>query len=210
MPGVVLAVAAKESPRFSTFKFDGIFGLSLYVEKYHTESIFSKIVSANPKLPHVFSLFLTFEASQKGSALAIGGYDSSKVFGGTKARWQVAHMYKYPLRSAYAFWAVKIMCVQVTHPTRMKTKSAKSVSASSSSSCVETTTKFAPSDPGLCNSHKPCPVCTYACTCTCTYAYCWYFHTSTLVLSPTLPLSHFALSLLPTIHCIYMLHVCRR
>ena len=65
-----------------------------FVEKYHTQDIFSKVISANQSVPPVFALFLTFNGNKKGSELTIGGYDSSKVKGGGYSKWQVAHMYR--------------------------------------------------------------------------------------------------------------------
>jgi hypothetical protein len=45
-PAVLVAVAQREAARFAAFRFDGIFGLGMIVEPFHTQVLWQQLHTA--------------------------------------------------------------------------------------------------------------------------------------------------------------------
>jgi hypothetical protein len=107
---MLIAIATKEAARFSVFKFDGIFGLSLTTETGHSMDNFGALCAANPSMRCIFAMYLTPQQNQKGSYLSIGGVYKEKAAAG--AVWQSARVVPYP-PGEYNYWTVVMGSFQV-------------------------------------------------------------------------------------------------
>lgn len=137
-PNVLVGVAHRESPIFSDFMFDGIFGLDMTVEDGQRTDVFSRLIEANPSMLPMFSVYLTpppglgsqnlAQGSQQGgvndpnqgtegSELVIGGVDNSKAAPG--AAWMWAPALRFPVENdGYNYWAVQMPYFELVHASK--------------------------------------------------------------------------------------------
>ncbi len=103
---VLIALADHETDRFRDFKFDGIFGLSMYVEPHKKLDVFGKLLQSNPPLRPVFALFFNHGLGSPKSQLMLGSYDKTRA--DPSSQWQYATVVQYPILGRYAYWAVAL------------------------------------------------------------------------------------------------------
>jgi len=102
---IVMAVEMTSEP-FSSFSFDGIFGLALDNLAMAPEfSFLNRLSNSGMPAASQFAVFLTDESDNEGSEIALGGYDGSRLL--SPLKWApVAH-------KQHGYWQVQIHAIRV-------------------------------------------------------------------------------------------------